>query len=225
MTPAQTVAVIAYAGSLDGRIRNVDEETARLRVQAWHRMLGPDGDDLPYLFARDKVLAYYSNEANTAPLGIAWLLAQWRARLAELDRQDEQARRERRRAEPEQVSAAALPGAPPWFRDAVAAGNAAAGKVRAQYPNQLLPPRVMTAAIEDAVEHLIPEPGPMTAEEKAADFEERKCRYWRECACDHVECRDGWMDGDLVIKHRGREYVAVKRCRHCEDTLKMRAGN
>lgn len=66
-----------------------------------------------------------------------------------------------------------------------------------------------------------PEAGTMTP---AQDHLTRRCRHWRGCACDHVACRDGWLDRESRIGNAlGRSYPAVEPCPHCRDAALMAA--
>lgn len=58
-----------------------------------------------------------------------------------------------------------------------------------------------------------------TAEQESR---ERRCAFWRICACDHQRCRDGWSDDEaLIVGVNGRRYPGVHRCLHCGDALVM----
>lgn len=61
-------------------------------------------------------------------------------------------------------------------------------------------------------------------EKTAMDREvrERRCVWWRICACDHTVCRAGWLDEETEITNaHGTKYAAVKRCPHCKDAILM----
>lgn len=55
-----------------------------------------------------------------------------------------------------------------------------------------------------------------------ADARERRCVYHRICACEHIQCRDGLLDEEVVLVNGlGVSYPAVKRCPFCNDALLM----
>jgi hypothetical protein len=57
-----------------------------------------------------------------------------------------------------------------------------------------------------------------------ADVASRRCANWRNCACDHTGCRDGWLDAEeRVTNSLGKSYPAVTHCPHCRDAALMAA--
>lgn len=68
---------------------------------------------------------------------------------------------------------------------------------------------------------LIPRPAitPLSPEQ---DAYLRRCVYHRICACDHLHCREGFLDDETtIINSLGRTYVAVARCPYCRDAIVM----
>ena len=54
------------------------------------------------------------------------------------------------------------------------------------------------------------------------DVWERRCTYYRMCACDHRSCRGGWKDQEEeVTDSRGWSTTRVSRCQWCLDALLM----
>lgn len=70
----------------------------------------------------------------------------------------------------------------------------------------------------------VPLPAGVTPISAEQDHHLRRCANWRGCACDHLHCREGWLDAeDRVVSVHGQAYPAVKRCPHCHDAALMAA--
>jgi len=65
----------------------------------------------------------------------------------------------------------------------------------------------------------MPEPPGATLTAPRDEAEERRCRWWRNCPCDHDVCRDGWLDEEQPVVRHGQVvdgYMGVAACPTCQ---------
>jgi len=195
---------------LDKFFKAFTPEEAATVVEGWTRLL----PEVPVAFAEDVVTQHYRSETRSiqpADLVAAWTFLQQERRRAD--------QIERRRSV---ATADDLPGKPPWFDEVRRRAAMVAATAREEG-------RDPTAAVAAMASPVRPQgmAGPLaegatTTAELRAGLLDRQCKHANICACDHVECRDGWVDEEVVIRRRGRHvYSAVVRCVHCYDAAVM----
>jgi hypothetical protein len=207
----QTEALVAYLQSNDPNVRTRSDEALQFRVSAWAKLL----EAVPFEFAMEYINHELVDPTRRREVNLADVRTAWRI---EQDRVEQAARRER--LDEPQVLGDALAHLviPDWFKAYAAESHEVAVELRAKG----------YAPGDPEWEEAYP-PLPDVAVERAAAVEpdtiERRCRFWRSCACTHTICYDGWLDEEeyttRIVQNRPRKYVAVRRCPICAEAIDM----
>lgn len=197
MTPEETSVLLAYAQTLDSRLRQTEEQ-AKYQISAWSKIL----DEVPPAFARSQVDRFYRAGTPQAALGPGDIRGAWRTA-------------QRTEAAKDNSIGVLLPvaipsRAPDWFRDM--AMRCADGWKETR---KLHGAAYMQAAAElnlrnVQVVHQYREPD---FHELRRDERQRDCGT-AGCPCPHQECRGGFRDAET-------QTGAVQRCDWCYEAVTM----
>lgn len=197
MNTQEVAVLLRYAASLDRWLKETDQESAQVMVVGWTSILG----DVPYPFAERVVRDHYATpDARSIVPGD--VLTAWRA---DLGRQREREAAAHRASTQQALDAG--PDTPGVFGSATGyLADMMAVVAEGGDPATVTRPagvRVRTLSLE-------------------AEARERACRFPDICACTHLECRDGWLDGESTRRSvLGQDCEQVTRCPQCNDGLLM----
>jgi hypothetical protein len=184
--------LLRYCSSLDPWLKQTSPEEATVMLAGWGTILGPVPADEAMRAAR----AHYS-EPGARTITPGDVLDAWRASRREAAQVAE-------RAEVEQL---ALVGPP----------SVLTSKPAVSYLTALR--NALDLGLDTKT---VAAPEGLRFRSHASNVRARRCQWHELCACDHLECRDGWSDEVIITRDdAGRRHEAVRRCAHCWDALKM----
>lgn len=185
-------ALLALLVSLDGRLRAPDAATAEIRAKAWTSLLG----EVDPAFAVRYVEHAYQ-ELRDVVMSPAEILTAWR---------------EDQREKAEAVGETLYDTAERWVDSRVGWEP-----VMVDYMRDVLAAYQRGEPVESVPTPKSTRP-PLNAQQ---DAWERRCAFHRICACDHLQCRDGWLDAPVFQRGPFGMYEKVERCSHCGDATAM----